>query len=111
MKKLITNICLTITIILGNVGINISNAQTIDHVIQIDKTFVDIKIKIVDFLEDEKWKVVGSCSNSPTLKIQIVDTFEDKTIKIVDSFEDKKVCITGVKYLDIETQKLLGLID
>ena len=69
---------------------------------------VNYAVEIVDYFADEKWEVIGGCSNFPNLKVEIVDYFADKKVEIVDYFADKKVCITNPSSLDSETRRKLG---
>ena len=40
-------------------------------------------MEIVDFFADEKWEVVGACSNFADVKIEFVDFFADLKVEIV----------------------------
>lgn len=88
-----------------------SAQTTVHYAVEVVNFFETIRIKIVNLFEDETWKVVGVCTNRPNLRVQIVDLFEDRRIKIVNLFEDKRVCITNPRNLNEDTLRKLKLID
>ena len=104
-------------------AVNISEPGSINSILGSDLT-----IEILDpgsissILGDaETWKVVGACSNVPNLTVEILDPGsissilgDAKQIKITDNSilsADKTICITNAKDLNVETLKLLRLID
>ena len=76
-----------------------------------DAQMVDFAVEVVDYFADEKWEVVGACTNSPNLKIEFVDYFADMKVEIVDYFADRKICITNAEELDRDLLERLGLIN
>ena len=92
-------------------------AQSIDYAVEVKSGLFTKSVEIVDgmLMPDERWRVIGGCSNFPNLKIEIVDgmLMPDLRVEIVDGMlmPDKTVCITNAKELDVETLKLLKLID
>lgn len=86
-----------------------ASAQIIDFAVESVQFYEEVKIRIVDFYEDETWEVVGACSNPPNLKARFVDFHEDVQVRIVQFYGDRKVCITNAEDLEYKMRVKLGL--
>lgn len=104
----------------------IAAAQTIDAAVEVATGLgaitADLEVEVSTGLAlgaDEKWEVVGACSNQPSIKVEFVTGLSaigaDLEVEIVDGLgaisADRKICITNAEELDAEMLKLLKLRD
>ena len=61
--------------------------------VQVVDAFADLRIKVVDHLPDERWRVRTGCAGQADLRVERVDAFEDIRVKIVDALADREVCV------------------
>lgn len=95
----------------GSLITSVASAQTIDYAVEGVDYSSDIKVEIVDSFADEKWEIVGGCTNFSDLKVEFVDYSADMKVEIVDYFGDRKICITNADELDARLLRRLNLID
>lgn len=54
----------------------------------------DLRIKLVDHLADERWRVRTGCVSTSPTRVQVVSAFEDLRVELVDYGADRTVCLT-----------------
>jgi len=108
-----------------------ASAQTVDIAVEVKtgpaasltakyKIYIDDSIS-ASITADQKWHIVGACSNQPNVSIYIdksiaasltadIKVYIDSSIA-ASITADKKICITNADALDDDTLRLLKLID
>ena len=53
----------------------------------------DLRIKLVERLADERWRVRTGCVSLSPTRVQVVSAFEDLRVELVDYGADRTVCL------------------
>ena len=54
----------------------------------------DLRIKLVDHLADERWRVRTGCVSTSPTRVQVVPAFEDLRVKVVRISGGRTICLT-----------------
>ena len=54
----------------------------------------DLRIKLVDHLADERWRVRTGCVSVSPKRVQVVSAFEDLRVELAGIDGDRPVCLT-----------------
>jgi hypothetical protein len=96
-------------------------AQTVDAAVEVVSGYNmsrgDLIVAVVDLLPDERWEVVGTCTNRPTLRVRFApDYLAPVASRRVQLFRrgafvlpDRRICITNARSLDAAARRLLKL--
>jgi len=63
-----------------------------ERVLVVD-ALADLRVKVVDHLPDERWRVRTGCIGQADIRVKRVRAFEDLRVKFVDAFPDRVVCV------------------
>ena len=56
-------------------------------------SMADLRIKLVDHLADERWRVRTGCVSLSPTRVQVVSAFEDLRVELVDYGAARTVCL------------------
>jgi len=70
-----------------------ASGELSERVVVVSK-MADLRIKLVDHLADERWRVRTGCVSLSPTRVQVVSAFEDLRVELVDYGADRTVCLT-----------------
>ena len=70
-----------------------TSGELSERVVVVSK-MADLRIKLVDHLADERWRVRTDCVSLSPTRVQIVSAFEDMRVELVEVRGDRTVCLT-----------------
>ena len=70
-----------------------TSGELSERVVVVSK-MADLRIKLVDPLADERWRVRTDCVSLSPTRVQIVSAFEDLRVELVEVRGDRTVCLT-----------------